>query len=74
MSSFFIAQNGTTNYIASTKNNDTNYTFPSVAKGTYLMQGFNSNTYLDAFANSVNILISIIIDNTNCPLINNVII
>ena len=74
MSSLKIALNGTSDFISSTKNNDTTYTFPSVDIGTYFMQGFNSNTYLDAFANSVNLLILIIIDNTNYPLINSVII
>ena len=31
MSSFKIALNGTTDFISSTKNNDTTYTFPSVS-------------------------------------------
>ena len=74
MSSLKIALNGTSDFISSTKNNDTTYTFPSVDIGTYLMQGFNSNTYLDAFATGVPITFITPVNNITIPLINSVII
>ena len=48
--------------------------FPSVEIGTYLMQGFNSNTYLDAFATGVPITFITPVNNITIPLINSVII
>ena len=74
MSSFQIALNGTTDFISSTKNNDTTYTFPSVDQGTYLMQGFYNNIYLDAFATGVPITFITPVNNITLPLINSVII
>ena len=69
MSSLSITINGSTNYILSTKNNDTSYTFPNISLGTYLMQGYNGLVYLDAFATNTPITFTTSIDNTNIPLI-----
>ena len=74
MSSLSIAINGSTNYILSSKNNDTTYTFPNISLGTYLMQGYNGLVYLDPFATNVPITFTTTIDNTNIPLITNVVI
>ena len=67
MSSLSIAINGSTNYILSSKNNDTTYTFPNISLGTYLMQGYNGLLYLDPFATNVPITFTTTIDNTNIP-------
>jgi hypothetical protein len=74
MSSLSITINGSTNYILSTKNNDTSYTFPNISLGTYFMQGYNGLVYLDAFATNTPITFTTSIDNTNIPLISNVVI
>ncbi len=69
MSSLSIAINGSTDFILSSKNNDTTYTFPNISQGTYLMQGYNGLVYLDAFITNVPITFTTTIDNTNFPLI-----
>ena len=40
MSFLSITINGNVNYITSTKNNDTTYTFPAITTDTYMMQGY----------------------------------
>ena len=73
MSSLSITINGSTNYILSTKNNDTSYTFPNISQGTYLMQGYNGLVYLDVFITNVPITFTTTIDSTNFPLITSIV-
>ena len=74
MSSFQIALNGTTDFISSTKNNDTTYTFPTVEIGTYQMFGYNFNILLNLFISGVPNTFFIPLNIATIPFINNVII
>jgi hypothetical protein len=67
MSSLSITINGNVNYISSTKNNDTTYTFPAITTDTYLMQGYNGDIYLDAFATGVALTFKLPVDSTTIP-------
>ena len=67
MSSLSITINGNVNYISSTKNNDTTYTFPAITTDTYLMQGYNGDIYLNAFAAGVALTFTPPVDITTIP-------
>ncbi len=67
MSSLSITINGNVDYISSTKNNDTTYTFPAITTDTYLMQGYNGDIYLNAFATGVALTFTLPVDNNNIP-------
>ena len=67
MSSLLITINGNVNYISSTKNNDTTYTFPAITTDTYLMQGYNRDTFIHAFATGVALTFKLPVDSTTIP-------
>ena len=67
MSSLSITINGNFDYISSTKNNDTTYTFPAITTDTYLMQGYNGDIYLNAFAAGVALTFTPPVDITTIP-------
>ena len=67
MSSLSITINGNIDYISSNKNNDTTYTFPAITTDTYLMQGYNGDIYLNAFAAGVALTFTPPVDITTIP-------